>query len=229
MSARLLVVDVEPQTGEGLRHALALAGYDITLAHAETDALRLVAAARPDAIILDTGRADGSGLALCRRLREVAEPVPLLALGEADTVDERIARLEAGADDYLVQPFVLDELLARVRALLRRHTPVGGEVVRVADLLLDPETREVRRGRRRIELTPIEFRLLELLMRNAGRVLDRALIFTYVWGFDFGATSNALNVYVGYLRRKTEDAGESRLIHTVRGVGYMLREPAANS
>jgi two-component system response regulator MprA len=220
-------VDVQPRTREGLRHALGLAGFDIALAYDGGDALRLVAADRPDAIILDTSRADG--LALCRRLRETAASVPLLALGDSDSVDERIARLDAGADDYLAEPFVLDDLLARVRALVRRNAAISADVVRVADLMLDPETREVRRGQRRIELTPLEFRLLELLMRNGGRVLERTLIFTQVWGFDFGATSNALNVYVGYLRRKIEHNDERPLIHTVRGVGYMLREPAADS
>jgi two-component system response regulator MprA len=164
------------------------------------------------------------GLETCRRLRAVGDSTPVLMLTARDAVSDRVDGLDAGADDYLVKPFALEELLARLRALLRRHENGGEENLRYADLSLNPATREVLRGEREIELTKTEFALLELLLRHPKQVLGRGQIFEAVWGYDFGPTSNSLEVYVGYLRRKTEDGGEPRLIHTVRGVGYVLRE-----
>jgi two-component system response regulator MprA len=167
------------------------------------------------------------GLEVCRRLRAAGDHTPVLMLTARAAVNDRVAGLDAGADDYLVKPFALEELLARIRALLRRSAPAAdNEVLRFADLSLDPGTREVRRGQRSMELTRTEFLLLELLLRNARQVLPRELIFDRVWGYDFGANSNSLEVYIGYLRRKTEAGGEPRLIHTVRGVGYVLRQPS---
>jgi two-component system response regulator MprA len=166
------------------------------------------------------------GLEVCRRLRGSGSKLPVLMLTARTQVEDRVEGLDAGADDYVTKPFALDELLARVRALLRRTTPeeAAGEIIRFADLELDPATREVKRGGRPIELTRTEFSLLELFMRNPRQVLTRTIIFERVWGYDFGYASNSLDVYIGYLRRKTEDSGEPRLIQTVRGVGYALRE-----
>jgi len=166
------------------------------------------------------------GLVVCRRLREQGRRVPVLMLTARETVGDRVAGLDAGADDYLVKPFALEELLARVREMLRRHRLDNGEdALRFADLVLDLRTREVRRGDRQIELTRTEFNLLELFLRNPRQVLERSLILERVWGYDFGPTTNSLDVYIGYLRRKTEANGEPRLIQTVRAVGYTLREP----
>jgi two-component system response regulator MprA len=164
------------------------------------------------------------GLEVCRRLRAAGDRTPVLMLTARDAVDDRVAGLEAGADDYLVKPFALRELKARLRALVRRAEPATGAVMRFADLELDPVAREVRRGGRAIELSRTEFSLLELFLARPRQVLTRSEIFERVWGYDFGSTSNALGVYVGYLRRKTEAGGEPRLLHTVRGVGYILRE-----
>jgi two-component system response regulator MprA len=225
VAARLLVVDMDRSMSE----ALELAGFDVVAVPSAPEALRAAATDEPDALVVDTDITSAHGLALCRELREVVARAPLLAVGSSDTVADRIAVLEAGADDYIVKPFALAELLARVRVLLRRTAATGGNVLRHGDLVLDPGAHEVRRGERRIGLTPIEFRLLHLLMDNPGRVIDRSTIFMHVWGFDFGPSSNLLNVYVGYLRRKTEAGGESRLIHTVRGVGYVLRGEESSS
>jgi two-component system response regulator MprA len=164
------------------------------------------------------------GLEVCRRIRSAGDTTPILMLTARDAISDRVAGLDAGADDYLVKPFALDELLARLRALLRRTSPDGGKVLRFGDLTLDPGTREVRRGDRPIDLTRTEFHLLELFMRNPRRVLTRDMILEQVWGFNFGPASNSLDVFAGYLRRKTEAGGEPRLIHTVRGVGYVLRD-----
>jgi two-component system response regulator MprA len=165
------------------------------------------------------------GLEMCRRLRAASDRTPVLMLTARTSVNERVDGLDAGADDYLIKPFALEELLARLRALLRRSTPSDNEVLRFGDLSLDPGTREVRRGSRLIELTRTEFLLLELFLRNPKQVLPREVIFDRVWGYDFGLNSNSLEVYIGYLRRKTEAEGETRLIHTVRGVGYVMRLP----
>jgi len=221
---RVLVVDDEPPVRTALERALRLAGYDVALAEGGERALREVAAAAPDAIVLDVLMPGLDGLEVCRRIRAAGDTTPILMLTARDAVSDRVAGLDAGADDYLVKPFALDELLARLRALLRRTSPVGGKILRFADLTLDPATREVRRGDRAIDLTRTEFHLLELFMRNPRRVLTREVILEQVWGFNFGPASNSLDVFAGYLRRKTEAGGEPRLIHTVRGVGYVLRE-----
>lgn len=220
---RLLVVEAGAPGTEALRHALSVEGYEVVLAAGETEAMRLLATGSPDAVIVDLPACEETALAVCRRLRESQKDLPLLVLSPGDSVRDRVAGLDAGADDYLVRPFAVDELLARVRALLRRGDAEEG-VLQVSDLTLDPATREVARAGRLIDLTRTEFSLLELLLRNPGRVIHRTEIFRHVWGFDFGPSSNSLNVYVGYLRRKTEAAGEPRVIHTVRGVGYVLRD-----
>jgi two-component system response regulator MprA len=223
--ARVLIVDDEPAVREALRRALALEGYDVELAENGAEALRKVGAADPDLVVLDVLMPEVDGLAACRRLRAEGNRVPVLMLTARAGIGDRVDGLDAGADDYLVKPFALEELLARIRALLRRGGQEQSEQpLRFADVELDPATREVRRGERRIELTRTEFNLLELFLRNPRQVLTRSLIFERVWGYDFGPTSNALDVYIGYLRRKTEADGEPRLIQTVRGVGYALRE-----
>lgn len=220
---RLLVVETGPGSTEALRHALSVEGYYVVLAAGESDAMRIVGSGSPDAVIVDLPPCEETAVAVCRQLRERQKHLPFLVLSPDDSVRDRVAGLDSGADDYLVRPFAVDEFLARVRALLRRSDAEQG-ALRFSDLTLDPETRAVTRADRRIDLTPIEFSLLELLLRNPGRVIHRTEIFRQVWGFDFGPSSNSLNVYVGYLRRKIEAAGEPRLIHTVRGVGYVLRD-----
>jgi two-component system response regulator MprA len=223
---KILVVDDERAVRESLRRALELEGYEIELAGDGAEALyRLEATEEPDAMILDVLMPGVDGLEVCRRLRGSGSKLPVLMLTARTEVEDRVAGLDAGADDYVTKPFALEELLARVRALLRRTTDGDdGEVLRFGDLELDPGTREVRRGERTIELTRTEFSLLELFLRNPRQVLTRSVIFERVWGYDFGFGSNSLDVYIGYLRRKTEAGGEPRLIHTVRGVGYALRE-----
>ncbi len=225
MPARILVVDDDRAVRESLRRALTLEGYEVEMAADGVVALVKAAGAAPDALVLDVLMPAPDGLTVCRTLRQRGDRVPVLMLTARDAVGDRVAGLDSGADDYLVKPFALEELLARLRALLRRTDPAAGGLLRFADLSLDPATRDVRRGRRRIELTRTEFSLLELFLRNPRQVLTRSLIFERVWGYDFGPTSNSLDVYIGYLRRKTEAGGEPRLIHTVRGVGYVLREP----
>lgn len=223
----MLVVDDEPAVRQALDRALRFEGFETDLAEDGSAALMAHAQRPADAIVLDVAMPRLDGLEVCKRLRSAGDQTPILLLTARVSVDDRVAGLDAGADDYLVKPFALEELLARIRALLRRSAPsVDNEVLRFADLSLDPGTREVRRGSRRIELTRTEFLLLELFLRNARQVLPREVIFDRVWGYDFGANSNSLEVYVGYLRRKTEAGGEPRLIHTVRGVGYVLRLPA---
>jgi two-component system response regulator MprA len=223
---RVLVVDDEPAVRQALDRALRFEGYETEVAEDGTAALGAHAQRPADAIVLDVAMPRMDGLEVCRRLRSAGDSTPVLLLTARAAVDERVAGLDAGADDYLVKPFALEELLARIRALLRRSAPLDDdEVLRFADLSLDPGTRDVRRGTRRIELTRTEFLLLELLLRNARQVLPREVIFDRVWGYDFGANSNSLEVYIGYLRRKTEAEEEPRLIHTVRGVGYVLRLP----
>ena len=223
---KILVVDDERAVRESLRRALELEGYEIELAEDGREALeRLEAESQPDALILDVLMPGVDGLEVCRRLRRAGSTLPVLMLTARDAVENRVAGLDAGADDYVTKPFALEELLARIRALLRRTSDGAGEALRFADLELDPGTREVRRGGELIELTRTEFSLLELFLRNPRQVLTRSIIFERVWGYDFGYGSNSLDVYVGYLRRKTEAGGKPRLIHTVRGVGYALREP----
>jgi two-component system response regulator MprA len=222
---KILVVDDERAVRESLRRALELEGYEIELAEDGREALeRLAAESQPDVLVLDVLMPGVDGLEVCRRLRRAGSRLPVLMLTARDAVENRVAGLDAGADDYLTKPFALEELLARIRALLRRSGDGAGEVLRFADLELDPGTREVRRGGELIELTRTEFSLLELFLRNPRQVLTRSIIFERVWGYDFGYGSNSLDVYVGYLRRKTEAGGKPRLIHTVRGVGYALRE-----
>jgi two-component system response regulator MprA len=222
---RILVADDDPALRDALRRALRLEGYEVDLAADGAEALDAVAAGGPDLLVLDVAMPNVDGLEVARRLRTEGNRVPILMLTARDAVDDRVAGLDAGADDYVVKPFALEELFARVRALSRRSGASDGRsILHFADLALDPATHEVRRGDRAIELTRTEFLLLELFLLNPRQVLTRSLIFERVWGFDFGPTSNSLEVYVGYLRRKTEAGGEPRLIHTVRGVGYALRE-----
>jgi two-component system, OmpR family, response regulator MprA len=215
---RVLVVDDEPALRSAVQRALALERYDVALAEDGREALDRLAAEELDAVVLDIAMPRVDGLEVCRRMRQAGDRTPVLMLTARDAIDDRVAGLDAGADDYLVKPFALRELLARLRALLRRvETPA--QRLRFADLALDPTSRDVWRGGRRIE-----YGLLELFLAHPRQVLTRSQIFEQVWGYDFGATSNALGVYVGYLRRKTEAGGEPRLLHTVRGVGYVLRE-----
>jgi two-component system, OmpR family, response regulator MprA len=224
---KILVVDDERAVRESLRRALELEGYDIQLAADGQEALRLLEAngePQPDAVILDVLMPAVDGLEVCRRLRRSGNRVPVLMLTARDEIENRVAGLDAGADDYVTKPFALEELVARIRALLRRTSAGDDELLRFADLELDPGTREVRRGGDPIELTRTEFALLELFMTNPRQVLTRSIIFERVWGYDFGFASNSLDVYIGYLRRKTEVGGKPRVIQTVRGVGYALRE-----
>ena len=224
---RVLVVDDDHAVRESLRRSLAFNGYEVELAADGEQALKAVASSRPDAVVLDVMMPRMDGLAACRALRAAGDDVAVLMLTARDDVSDRVAGLDAGADDYLPKPFALEELLARLRALLRRVSPSDGDdgaSLRLADLTLDPTTRDVRRGDRSVRLTRTEFALLELLLRNQRRVLTRERILEEVWGYDFPTTANSLEVYIGYLRRKTEAEGEVRLIHTVRGVGYVARE-----
>jgi two-component system response regulator MprA len=222
---RILVVDDEPAVRQAVERALRLEGYDVLLAGDGREALESLESRPPDAVVLDVLMPRVDGLELCRRMRNTGNRTPVLMLTARDAVDDRVAGLDAGADDYLVKPFALEELLARVRALLRRAGHDGERLsLRFADLALDPVAYEVRRGARPVELTRTEFLLLELFMNHPRQVLTRSQIFEHVWGYDFGPRSNSLEVYMGYLRRKTEAAGEPRLLQTVRGVGYVLRD-----
>jgi len=221
----ILVVDDEPGVRDSLERALGLERYAVGLAEDGASALDRLAERAWDAVVLDVSMPAPDGLEVCRRLRSAGDRTPVLMLTARDAVDDRVAGLDAGADDYLVKPFALNELLARLRALLRRSDTAGEPVLRFADLTLDTRSREAQRAGRPIELTRTEFSLLELLMRHPRQVLSRSQIYESVWGYDFGPSSNSLGVYVGYLRRKTEAAGEARLIRTARGVGYALREP----
>lgn len=204
---------------------MALEQYSVQTVAGGEEALDVIGASQPDLIILDVLMPGIDGLEVAQRIRQSGNRIPILMLTARETVDDRVAGLDAGADDYLVKPFALAELLARVRALLRRNAPADGQPLRFAGLELNPLTQEVRRGSRRIELTRTEYLLLELFMRHPRQVLNRSVIFQHVWGYDFGYTSNSLEVYIGYLRRKTEEGGEPRLIHTRRNAGYVLREP----
>jgi two-component system, OmpR family, response regulator MprA len=222
---RVLVVDDEPAVRVALERALRLEAYEVELAADGLEALdRLAAGVPPDAVVLDVAMPHVDGLEVCRRLRDAGDRTPVLMLTARDAIADRVKGLDAGADDYLVKPFALEELLARLRALLRRaRDGEEGGVLSFADLVLDRSRYAVHRGGRPIELTRTEFSLLELFLRNPRQVLTRSVIFDRVWGYDFGPASNSLEVYVGYLRRKTEAADEPRLLHTVRGVGYVLR------
>jgi two-component system, OmpR family, response regulator MprA len=226
-AARVMVVDDEPGVRSALERALRIERYDVQVAGDGAQALSLLADRSPDAIVLDVAMPDVDGLEVCRRLRAAGDRTPVLMLTARDAVDDRVEGLDAGADDYLVKPFALRELQARLRALLRRTETARAGVLRFADLELDPAAREVRRGGREIELSRTEFNLLELFLEHPRQVLTRSQIFERVWGYDFGSTSNTLGVYMGYLRRKTEAGGEPRLLHTVRGIGYVLREDHA--
>lgn len=225
---RILVVDDDQSVRDSLRRSLSFNGYDVALAADGRQALDQVSAARPDALVLDVLMPNVDGLETCRALRESGDDIPILVLTARDAVADRVAGLDAGADDYLPKPFALEELLARLRSLLRRVTPSASEdtavTLRFDSLALDTGTREVWRDDRALRLTRTEFALLELFLRHPRQVLDRSQILDEVWGLDFPTTANSLEVYVGYLRRKTEAAGERRLLHTVRGVGYVLRE-----
>ena len=221
------MVDDDRAVRESLRRSLSFNGYTVDLAEDGVEALEAITNERPDALVLDVMMPRLDGLEVCRQLRSTGDDLPILVLTARDSVSERVSGLDAGADDYLPKPFALEELLARLRALLRRTGPEEGSdgaLMTFADLTLDPSTREVHRGNRSISLTRTEFSLLEMLIANPRRVLTRSRILEEVWGFDFPTSGNALEVYVGYLRRKTEAEGEPRLIHTVRGVGYVLRE-----
>jgi two-component system response regulator MprA len=222
---RILVVDDEPAVRDSLERALRLEGYEISLAEDGEQALAALSQDGTDAVVLDVMMPGLDGLEVCRALRARGDRIPVLMLTARDAVSDRVAGLDAGADDYVVKPFALDELLARLRALLRRSgVSAGGQVLHFEDLELDPVSHQVRRGDRLIELTRTEFSLLELFMLHPRQVLTRPVIFERVWGYDFGPGSNSLEVYVSYLRRKIEAGGEPRLVHTVRGVGYVLRK-----
>jgi two-component system response regulator MprA len=221
---KVLVVDDEPQLRRALERALKLEGYAVEVAADGDEALAALGTASPDAIVLDVLMPKRDGLSVCRELRDRGDRTPVLMLTARDAVEDRVDGLDAGADDYVVKPFALEELLARLRALLRRSDAGGNGQLSYADLTLDPATREVRRGDREIDLTKTEFALLEQLLRHPRMVLTRSQLFESVWGYDFGPRSNSLEVYVGYLRRKTEAGGEPRLIQTIRGVGYSIRE-----
>ena len=225
----ILVVDDEPAGRESLRRALQLEGYEVELAGDGQEALERLSEDGIDAVVLDVSMPRLDGLEACRRLRQGGSSLPVLMLTARDEVADRVAGLDAGADDYVVKPFALEELLARLRALLRRTNGDAGERLSYSDLTLDPATREVSRGDRAVQLTKTEFALLEHLMRHPRLVLSRSQLFEAVWGYDFGPRSNSLEVYIGYLRRKTEEGGEPRLIQTVRGVGYSLRETGRSS
>ncbi|MBV8257859.1 MAG: response regulator transcription factor [Actinobacteria bacterium] len=226
MSSRVLVVDDDPDVREAVETALELDGHRVATAADGLEAMKRLAQADVDAIVLDVLMPNLDGFEVCRRLRGNGNRTPILILTARDSEEDTIRGLDLGADDYLVKPFALGELLARVRALLRRTRPPGEDApLWFSGLSLDPRSHQVRRGDREIELTRTEYALLELFLRNPRQVLTRELIMDRVWSYDFGPTSNPLEVYVSYLRRKTEAGGEPRLIHTVRGVGYALREP----
>ncbi|MEV4392881.1 response regulator transcription factor [Nonomuraea sp. NPDC049607] len=219
----VLVADDDEAVRRSLTHALTREGYDVSVAADGLRALEAATGGRQDAVVLDIMMPGLDGLEVCRRLRAVGDRTPILMLTARDLVGDRVAGLDAGADDYLVKPFALEELRARLRALLRRSAPAQG-LLRHADLELDPAACRATRGGRPLDLTRTEYTLLKVFLRNPGRVLSREVIFNSVWGYDFGPSSNALWVYISYLRAKLEAGGEPRLIQTVRGLGYVLRE-----
>ena len=221
---RILVVDDDLAVCRSIDRALRLEGYEVQTVASGGEALEVMASHAPDALVLDLGLPDLDGLAVCRRIRSDGDDTPILMLTARDGIDDRVQGLDAGADDYLVKPFALEELLARLRALLRRRFEGEGGLLRSGALTLDLASREAHRGERAFALTRIEFDLLELFLRHPRQVLTREVLLNRVWGFDFDSGTNSLAVYVGYLRRKTEAGGEPRCIHTVRGVGYVLRD-----
>jgi two-component system response regulator MprA len=225
MSEKILVIEDEESILQFLERGLIFEGYRVGVAKDGEEGLRQARDNPPDLVILDWMLPGLDGLEVCKRLRAAGE-VPILILTAKSEVADRVRGLDAGADDYLVKPFSFDELLARIRALFRRATPAKPDVITFADLKLDTGTHRASRGDRVIDLTAKEYELMELFMQNPRQVLTRDLIFDRVWGYDFGGESNIIEVYVRYLRQKTEEGGEPRLIHTVRGVGYVLREPA---
>jgi two-component system, OmpR family, response regulator MprA len=223
----VLVVDDDKAVRESLRRSLEFNGYAVSLAADGAEALAGIGGLVPDVVVMDVMMPRLDGIETTKALRKAGNHIPVLVLTARDAVGDRVEGLDAGADDYLTKPFALQELLARLRALLRRVVPPEGddtEVLTFADLSMDLATREVRRGSRAMELTRTEFTLLEMFLRRPRRVLERSFILEEVWGYDFPTTANSLEVYVGYLRRKTEAEDEPRLIHTVRGVGYVLKE-----
>ncbi len=222
---RILVVDDERAVRTALERALRLDGYEVDLAGDGSEGLAKVERSAPDAIVLDLLMPVMDGLEVCRTLRAGGDRTPVLMLTARDGVSDRVTGLDAGADDYMVKPFALEELRARLRALLRRGEPENGGVLRYRDLVMDTESYEVHRGERRLELTPTELQLLRLFLEHPRQVLPRAVIMERVWGYDFGRSSSSLEVYVGYLRRKLEANGEERILQTIRGMGYALREP----
>lgn len=224
MKAHILVVDDDPRITDLLRRVLAYEGYTVAMAATGTEALNRTLERPPDLIVLDIMLPGLNGLEVAKRLRAAGDNVPILMLTARDAIADRVKGLEIGADDYLVKPFAPEELVARVKALLRRSREERQEVLRYADVELDMGTRLAHRGAREIELSPTEFELLALLMRRPRQVLTRDIILDRVWGFDFEGSSNVLEVYIGYLRAKLEAADEPRLIHTVRGVGYVFKE-----
>ncbi|NIA24351.1 MAG: response regulator [Gammaproteobacteria bacterium] len=224
--SRILIAEDDRGVRQSLERALRFEGYDVSAVKDGAEALEVLIEDIPDLLLLDVMMPHIDGLTVCRRLRATGNDVPVLMLTARHEVRDRVAGLDAGADDYLVKPFALEELLARIRALLRRNIPAEGvETLTVGDLTLDSRTRTVMRGDRELNLTKTEFDLLELLLLNAGVVLTREVIYERIWGYDFGTSSNSLDVYIGYLRRKMEEGGEPRLISTVRGVGYVIRKP----
>ena len=225
----ILVVDDDQAVRDSLARSMQYSGYEVSTATDGLEALAKLSAIHADAVIMDVMMPRLDGLETTRMLRQTGNDVPILILTARDAVGDRVDGLDAGADDYMVKPFALDELLARLRALTRRSRPereVGNETLVFDDLILDTQTREVTRGGRRISLTRTEFALLQVFLEHPRRVLERGWLLNEVWGFDFPTTANSLEVYIGYLRRRTESEGEPRLIHTVRGIGYVLRETA---
>jgi len=221
---RILLVEDDEAVRRSVERALSFEGFAVTAVADGEEALEALPEVRPGAVVLDLMMPRLDGMAVCRRMRSMGDATPILILTARHEISDRVAGLDAGADDYLVKPFALEELLARLGALLRRSSVADGQEFQVADLTLDSATRRVTRGAREVALTKTEFDLLELLMLNAGIVLTRDVIYERIWGIDFETTSNSLDVYVGYLRRKTEQGGEPRLVQTVRGVGYVVRE-----